>query len=293
MPGHDLRRDPRRVEDVTPELVRERPVRPGVRGDEREDAGAERDEQVGAEARLVVAQLALEADRAAERGRQQQPEQRLGGREVRHAMPVWAAIASVLRGRRSPRPRRRPGRAARRAARARRVALGGRLHLDEPAVGGHDDVHVGLRGRVLGVVEVEQRAALDDPDRDRGHRARQRLREAEAVERARARRRTRRRSRRSGCRRRPGARRSRARASARRAPGSRTPTGAPGRSAAGSRSCGRPACPRDASRCVRSPVDAGRSEYSAVIQPRPERCSQRGTPSSTVAVQSTRVFPCE
>ena len=56
----------------------------------------------------------------------------------------------------------------------------------------------------------------------------------------------------------------------------------------------RPPClPREASRCVRSPVEAGRSEYSAVIQPRPERCSQRGTPSSTVAVQSTRVFPCE
>jgi len=34
----------------------------------------------------------------------------------------------------------------------------------------------------------------------------------------------------------------------------------------------RPPClPRDASRSVRSPVDAGRSEYSAVTQPRPER----------------------
>ena len=56
----------------------------------------------------------------------------------------------------------------------------------------------------------------------------------------------------------------------------------------------RPPClPFAASRATRSPVEAGRSEYSAVIQPRPERWSQRGTPSSTIAVQSTRVFPCE
>src|SRR5581483_5449373 len=29
------------------------------------------------------------------------------------------------------------------------VALGGRLHLDEPSVAGHDDVHVGVGARVL------------------------------------------------------------------------------------------------------------------------------------------------
>ena len=49
---------------------------------------------------------------------------------------------------------------------------------------------------------------------------------------------------------------------------------------------------RDTARCVRSPVDAGSIEYSAVIQPRPGPASQRGTPSSTVAVQRTIVFPC-
>ena len=47
-----------------------------------------------------------------------------------------------------------------------------------------------------------------------------------------------------------------------------------------------------ASRCVRSPVDAGSSEYSAVSQPRPEPLSQRGVRSSSEAVQSTRVLPC-
>src|SRR5918992_5775664 len=52
-------------------------------------------------------------------------------------------------------------------ARERR-ALGGRLHLDQPAVAGHDDVRVDLGGRVLAVVEVEQRDAVDDAARDRG-----------------------------------------------------------------------------------------------------------------------------
>ena len=50
--------------------------------------------------------------------------------------------------------------------------------------------------------------------------------------------------------------------------------------------------PRETARCVRSPVEAGSIEYSAVIQPRPLLYSQRGTPSSTVAVQSTSVLPC-
>src|SRR5918996_4802355 len=56
----------------------------------------------------------------------------------------------------------------------------------------------------------------------------------------------------------------------------------------------RPFClPALASRCVRVPVDAGSIPYSAVSQPRPEPESQRGTPSSSVAVQSTRVLPKE
>ena len=49
--------------------------------------------------------------------------------------------------------------------------------------------------------------------------------------------------------------------------------------------------PRETARCVRSPVEAGSIEYSAVIQPRPFPYSQRGTPSSIVAVQRTSVFP--
>ena len=55
----------------------------------------------------------------------------------------------------------------------------------------------------------------------------------------------------------------------------------------------RPLClPRAASRSVRSPVDAGSSEYSAVSQPRPLPDSQRGTPSWIDAVQRSLVFPC-
>src|SRR5690242_6905454 len=38
-----------------------------------------------------------------------------------------------------------------------RILLRRRLHLDQPPVAGHDDVHVGVGGRVLGVVEVEHR----------------------------------------------------------------------------------------------------------------------------------------
>ena len=52
----------------------------------------------------------------------------------------------------------------------------------------------------------------------------------------------------------------------------------------------RPFClPSLASRRVRCPVEAGSIPYSAVSHPRPEPCSQRGTPSSTEAVQRTRV----
>ena len=68
-------------------------------------------------------------------------------------------------------------------ARERR-RLGGRLHLDQSPVAGHDDVHVRLGPRVLRVVEVEERDTVDDPDGDCGDRLRQRAGEAEAVERA-------------------------------------------------------------------------------------------------------------
>src|SRR5688572_235318 len=65
-----------------------------------------------------------------------------------------------------------------------RQAFGGRLHLDELAVARHHDVHVGLGGRVLGVLEIEERLTVDDPDGDGSDRPRERLREAELVERA-------------------------------------------------------------------------------------------------------------
>src|SRR4051812_16267782 len=63
-----------------------------------------------------------------------------------------------------------------------RLLLGRRLHLDEPAVARHDHVHVDLRARILRVVEVEERLAVDDADRDGGDGVAQGLREAEAVE---------------------------------------------------------------------------------------------------------------
>lgn len=47
-------------------------------------------------------------------------------------------------------------------------ALGGALDLDETAVAGADDVHVGLGADVLLVAEVEERGAVDDADADGG-----------------------------------------------------------------------------------------------------------------------------
>src|SRR5262245_21341907 len=46
--------------------------------------------------------------------------------------------------------------------------LGRPLHFDELTVAGHDDVHVHLGARVLDVVQVEHRLALNDADADRG-----------------------------------------------------------------------------------------------------------------------------
>ena len=54
----------------------------------------------------------------------------------------------------------------------------------------------------------------------------------------------------------------------------------------------RPDCrPRTASRSMRSADEPGSNEYSAVTQPLPVPRIQRGTSSSTEAVQSTRVRP--
>ncbi len=63
------------------------------------------------------------------------------------------------------------------------LAFRGRLHLDQTAVAAHDDVEVDLGTRVLRVVEVEERLAVDDPERDARDRVGQCLPEAEAVER--------------------------------------------------------------------------------------------------------------
>src|SRR5262245_60304307 len=46
--------------------------------------------------------------------------------------------------------------------------LGGALHLDELARAGHDDVHVHLGARILGIVQIEHGLAVDDADADGG-----------------------------------------------------------------------------------------------------------------------------
>src|SRR5882672_4591505 len=49
-----------------------------------------------------------------------------------------------------------------------RLALGGALHLDEAAVAGHDHVHVAVALRILCVVEVEHRRAVEHADGNGG-----------------------------------------------------------------------------------------------------------------------------
>ena len=89
---------------------------------------------------------------------------------------VHAAERRLLRRDRAARMPRsaRPTSASISAARERR-ALGGALQLDEAAGAGHHDVHVGVARRILGVVEIEHRHAVDHTDRHRGDEIAQRL----------------------------------------------------------------------------------------------------------------------
>ena len=103
-----------------------------------------------------------------------------------NSSPSSASLPALLDARTSPR-RDRQRRGERRSLRAdqladalggereqavhlvarERRAFGGALHLDEAAGPGHDDVHVGVAARVLDVLEIEHRRAVDDADRDR------------------------------------------------------------------------------------------------------------------------------
>ena len=211
-PGHDLGRDPwsgRRS------AVRE--VLEPVRAGHREERGADRDEHVRAQAGRLLVELALETDRdrpgRPRRRCERSTRARSGAGQARGASTAACCFASI-----SAIP---PGGELEQLVElvaAERNPLGGRLHLDEPPVAGHHDVQVDVGVRVLGVVEVEQRA------RRRRSRARPPRPSPASPSRARSgrghggRRHTSRRSPRSACRRRPGGRRSRARACARRAP---------------------------------------------------------------------------
>ena len=48
-------------------------------------------------------------------------------------------------------------------------AFGGALDFDVAAIGGHDDVHVGVAGGVFSVVEIQSGLAADDAHGDSGH----------------------------------------------------------------------------------------------------------------------------
>src|SRR6185437_7922069 len=84
----------------------------------REERGAERHEQVGADSRLAVTELALDADRRAEGTGNREPEERLPAAERRDASQQelqWPPPGSAA----GPRSRPPRGRAARRVARGR------------------------------------------------------------------------------------------------------------------------------------------------------------------------------
>ena len=147
-------------------------------------------------------------------------------------------------------------------------ALGRRLHLDQAPVAGHDDVHVHVGRRVLLVVEVEERLAVDDPDGDGADEV-GRLGEPGLAggERQRD----------PGARDRRGARAAVGLEHVAVDPDRALAERRPGRTTARSErpssrwiSTVRPFClPALASRCVRWPVEAGSIPYSAVSQPRP------------------------
>ena len=65
-----------------------------------------------------------------------------------------------------------------------RNLLGSCLHFDEAAIARHHDVEVDIGVGVFAVVEVEQRDAIDDTDRDGSDRTCERLRETKPLERA-------------------------------------------------------------------------------------------------------------
>ena len=178
-------------------------------------------------------------------------------------------------------------------ARERR-ALRRALHLDEAAAAGHHDVHVGIAGRVLGVVEVEHGTPPTMPTDTAATKSRS---GSPVTGRAPCT---------SG---RVGERDARAgdRRAARAAVGLQHVAVDADRALAEPREVGHRAQaaadqPLDllrasrllasaASRRVRVCVERGSMPYSAVIQPLPLPLRNAGTPSSTLAVHSTRVSP--
>ena len=241
-----------------------------VRRDEREERGADarRAGACGGPPRARASSRSSPIS-AAERGREREPQEHLGPGERRDAQARAAATASSCAARRSARcPLAGEVEQLVEPSRARTGALGGRLHLDEAAVAGHDDVHVDVgassprssRGRAAArrrrcrprPPPTESVSAFERPKRSSA-RARRDVRAGD-------------------------------RGAARAAVGLEDVAVEPerplaerlevddaraarGRSAAGSRPCAPAACRALASRVVRSPVEAGSSEYSAVIQP--------------------------
>ena len=156
---------------TSPPLVEE--LVEAVGGDEREERRAERDEQVRADAR-PRGRAARARSRPRRRARRDQPEpqQRRPSRRASGSLIARSCNRLLLEALQVLDPGCGEVEQLVEPRAVERHLLGGRLHLDEAPVAGHHDVHVDVGVRVLGVVEVEQRHAVDDADRDGGDRRR-------------------------------------------------------------------------------------------------------------------------
>ena len=270
--GHDVRGHPRRIEHDT-DLVAEVQRGPAVRAAEDEEAGAHANEDVRAQARLLLAQLALEPDQAREpeaTSSRTTPSQTgssgptgdLRGLALRHGQlgdPAGGEVEQRVEAARARTGRAPPSPAPRRAARRPSSRRSCRSPPERPR-SSRGRAAARRRRHPTETAAIEPGSAFERPKRSS---ARNAATYAPVIAAQRVPPSAWSTSQSSQSVRSPSAWKSQIDRSAR--PIKRWISTV--------RPSGRP---RETARCVRSPVDAGSSEYSAVSQPRPLPRSQRG-----------------
>ena len=155
-------------------------VVPAVGRDEREQRGADGDEEMRPQAGLALPDLALDADRTAENPGQDDAQQHLCEVELRHARPPprpagRVPISSIPAAARSS-----SSSSWSRSSGARSAVACTSIRRPSPAM---TTLTSTWADESSAIVEVEHRLALDDSDRDGADRVGQRLPEAHVVER--------------------------------------------------------------------------------------------------------------